>query len=105
MIRDIYNIDLEILNSGIFIKGLDNEKLTISLDLVRFMQINKRQIVSSGNKLDVGKLAKPLNPYIIYNILEENNKNNFNGVKIIEKIEDENNIIYHFNFGLILNTL
>ncbi|HEC1796915.1 TPA: pentapeptide repeat-containing protein [Campylobacter lari] len=104
MIRDIYNIDLEIPNSGIFIKGLDNEKLTISLDLVRFMQINKRQIVSSGNKLDVGKLAKPLNPYIIYNILEENNKNNFNGVKIIEKIEDENNIIYHFNFGLILNT-
>ncbi|EIX0916271.1 pentapeptide repeat-containing protein, partial [Campylobacter coli] len=25
-------------------------------------------------------------------------------VKIIDKIEDENNIIYHFNFGLILNT-
>ncbi|EAL7957724.1 hypothetical protein DWT16_08460, partial [Campylobacter jejuni] len=24
--------------------------------------------------------------------------------KIIDKIEDENNIIYHFNFGLILNT-
>ncbi|TEY03882.1 pentapeptide repeat-containing protein [Campylobacter sp. US33a] len=104
MIRDIYNIDLEIPNSGIFIKGLDNEKLTISLDLVRFMQINKRQIVSSGNKLDVGKLAKPLNPYIIYNILEENNKNNFNDVKIIDKIEDNNNIVYHFNFGLILNT-
>ncbi|EAI4848905.1 hypothetical protein BHS23_07745, partial [Campylobacter coli] len=33
-----------------------------------------------------------------------NNKNNFNDVKIIDKIEDENNIIYHFNFGLILNT-
>ncbi|EDH1594581.1 pentapeptide repeat-containing protein, partial [Campylobacter jejuni] len=32
------------------------------------------------------------------------NKNNFNDVKIIDKIEDENNIIYHFNFGLILNT-
>ncbi|EKI8268970.1 pentapeptide repeat-containing protein, partial [Campylobacter jejuni] len=31
-------------------------------------------------------------------------KNNFNDVKIIDKIEDENNIIYHFNFGLILNT-
>ncbi|EAI9732127.1 hypothetical protein HEJ03_001438, partial [Campylobacter jejuni] len=29
---------------------------------------------------------------------------NFNDVKIIDKIEDENNIIYHFNFGLILNT-
>ncbi|ELQ6425156.1 pentapeptide repeat-containing protein, partial [Campylobacter jejuni] len=28
----------------------------------------------------------------------------FNDVKIIDKIEDENNIIYHFNFGLILNT-
>ncbi|EAI3147176.1 hypothetical protein CQI46_05185, partial [Campylobacter jejuni] len=35
---------------------------------------------------------------------EKNNKNNFNDVKIIDKIEDENNIIYHFNFGLILNT-
>ncbi|EAJ2168853.1 hypothetical protein CRT16_08275, partial [Campylobacter jejuni] len=34
----------------------------------------------------------------------KNNKNNFNDVKIIDKIEDENNIIYHFNFGLILNT-
>ncbi|EDA4594987.1 hypothetical protein F9I44_07700, partial [Campylobacter coli] len=32
------------------------------------------------------------------------NKNTFNDVKIIDKIEDENNIIYHFNFGLILNT-
>ncbi|EIY3560870.1 pentapeptide repeat-containing protein, partial [Campylobacter jejuni] len=37
-------------------------------------------------------------------VLEKNNKNNFNDVKIIDKIEDENNIIYHFNFGLILNT-
>ncbi|XAK48505.1 pentapeptide repeat-containing protein [Campylobacter coli] len=49
-------------------------------------------------------MTKPLNPYIIYNILEENNKNNFNGVKIIDKIEDNDNIVYHFNFGLILNT-
>nr|WP_235688446.1 pentapeptide repeat-containing protein [Campylobacter coli] len=49
-------------------------------------------------------MTKPLNPYIIYNILEENNKNNFNGVKIIDKIEDNNNIVYCFNFGLILNT-
>ncbi|EJW9140156.1 pentapeptide repeat-containing protein, partial [Campylobacter coli] len=31
-----------------------------------------------------------------------NNKNNFNDVKIIDKIEDENNIIYYFNFRLIL---
>ncbi|EAI0591926.1 hypothetical protein E0175_07985, partial [Campylobacter jejuni] len=41
---------------------------------------------------------------IIYEVLEKNNKNTFNDVKIIDKIEDENNIIYHFNFGLILNT-
>ncbi|EAI9762914.1 hypothetical protein C4P75_06240, partial [Campylobacter coli] len=34
--------------------------------------------------------------------LEKNNKNNFNDVKIIDKIEDENNIIYYFNFRLIL---
>ncbi|EGM0374059.1 hypothetical protein IL052_001563, partial [Campylobacter jejuni] len=33
---------------------------------------------------------------------EKNNKNNFNDVKIIDKIEDENNIIYYFNFRLIL---
>ncbi len=104
MRRDMYNIDLEIPNSGIFIKGLDNEKLTISLDLIKFMEVNRSKIVFSGNKLDIGKLTKPLNPYIIYNILEENNKNNFNGVKIIDKIEDNNNIVYHFNFGLILNT-
>ncbi|EAI0691142.1 hypothetical protein E0371_07745 [Campylobacter coli] len=104
MRRDRYNIDLEIPNSGILIKGLDNEKLTISLDLINFMQVNRSKIVSSGNKLDIGKIARPLNPYIIYNILEENNKNNFNGVKIIDKIEDNNNIVYYFNFGLILNT-
>ncbi|HEH4459553.1 TPA: pentapeptide repeat-containing protein, partial [Campylobacter coli] len=104
MRRDRYNIDLEIPNSGIFIKGLDNEKLTISLDLIKFMEVNRSKIVSSGNKLDIGKLTKPLNPYIIYNILEENNKNNFNGVKIIDKIEDNDNIVYYFNFGLILNT-
>ncbi|EJB6433101.1 pentapeptide repeat-containing protein [Campylobacter coli] len=41
---------------------------------------------------------------MIYEVLEKNNKNNFNDVEIIDKIEDENNIIYHFNFGLILNT-
>ncbi|ECC0634205.1 hypothetical protein FMR23_01860, partial [Campylobacter jejuni] len=29
---------------------------------------------------------------------------NFNGVKIIDKIEEENNIVYYFNFGLTLNT-
>lgn len=104
MRRDRYNINLEIPNSGIFIKGLDNEKLTISLDLIKFMEVNRSKIASSGNKLDIGKLTKPLNPYIIYNILEENNKNNFNGVKIIDKIEDNNNIVYYFNFGLILNT-
>ncbi|ECY0994764.1 hypothetical protein F7A20_09240, partial [Campylobacter jejuni] len=33
-----------------------------------------------------------------------NHKNNFNGVKIIDKIEEENNIVYYFNFGLTLNT-
>lgn len=86
MKRDIYNIKLEIPNSGIFIMGLDDEKLTISLDMSKFSE-----------KSDAGELAKPLNPYIIYNTLEEHNQNNFNGVKIIEKIEDKNNIIYHFN--------
>ncbi|MBF7043779.1 hypothetical protein IY888_02345, partial [Campylobacter volucris] len=97
------NIELEIPNSGIFIKGLDDEKLTISLDLVKFIQIYGDKIISLGDKLDAGELAKPLNPYIIYKTLEENHINNFNGIKIIEKVEDENNIIYNFNFGLILH--
>ncbi|MCV3336855.1 pentapeptide repeat-containing protein [Campylobacter sp. RKI_CA19_01121] len=104
MIRDIYNIDLEIPNSGIFIKGLENENLIISLDIVKFIKINGEKIKSFGGKLDTGELAKPLNPYIIYKTLEENHKNNFNGVKIIDKIEEENNIVYYFNFGLTLDT-
>ncbi|EAJ0300441.1 hypothetical protein B7A32_08045 [Campylobacter jejuni] len=95
MERNIHNIELEIPNSGIFIMGLENENLIISLDLAKF---------ECKKKLNAGELAKPLHSYIIYEVLEKNNKNNFNDVKIIDKIEDENNIIYHFNFGLILNT-
>ncbi|EAI3048094.1 hypothetical protein E2942_08730, partial [Campylobacter jejuni] len=79
--------------SGIFIMGLENENLIISLDLAKF---------ECKKKLNAGELAKPLHPYIIYEVLEKNNKNNFNDVKIIDKIEDENNIIYYFNFRLIL---
>ncbi|EGK8091764.1 hypothetical protein IO418_000233 [Campylobacter lari] len=104
MKRNIHNIKLEIPNSGIFIKGLENENLIISLDIVKFIKINGEKIKSFGGKLDAGELAKPLNPYIIYKTLEENHKNNFNGVKIIDKIEEENNIFYYFNFGLTLNT-
>lgn len=93
MERNIHNIELEIPNSGIFIMGLENENLIISLDLAKF---------ECKKKLNAGELAKPLRPYIIYEVLEKNNKNNFNDVKIIDKIEDENNIIYYFNFRLIL---
>ncbi|EAH9305745.1 pentapeptide repeat-containing protein [Campylobacter coli] len=93
MERNIHNIELEIPNSGIFIMGLENENLIISLDLAKF---------ECKKKLNAGELAKPLHPYIIYEVLEKNNKNNFNDVKIIDKIEDENNIIYYFNFRLIL---
>ncbi|EKD1522954.1 pentapeptide repeat-containing protein [Campylobacter jejuni] len=93
MERNINNIELEIPNSGIFIMGLENENLIISLDLAKF---------ECKKKLNAGELAKPLHPYIIYEVLEKNNKNNFNDVKIIDKIEDENNIIYYFNFRLIL---
>lgn len=95
MERNIHNIELEIPNSGIFIMGLENENLIISLDLAKF---------ECKKKLNAGELAKPLHPYIIYEVLEKNNKNIFNDVKIIDKIEDENNIIYYFNFRLILNT-
>ncbi len=95
MKRNTCEIELEIPNSGIFTISLENENLIISLDLVKF---------EYKKKLNAGGLAKPLHPYIIYEVLEKNNKNTFNDVKIIDKIEDENNIIYHFNFGLILNT-
>ncbi len=104
MKRNIYEIELEIPNSGIFIMSLENENLIISLNVVKFIEINAEKIATLDGKLDVGGLAKPLHPYIIYEVLEKNNKNNFNDVEIIDKIEDENNIIYHFNFGLILNT-
>ncbi|EAL8961130.1 hypothetical protein D0B34_02930 [Campylobacter jejuni] len=104
MERNIYEIELEIPNSGIFIMGLENENLIISLNIMKFIEINAEKIATLDGKLDVGGLAKPLHPYIIYEVLEKNNKNNFNDVEIIDKIEDENNIIYHFNFGLILNT-
>lgn len=97
------NIDLEIPNSGIFIKGLDNENLIISLNIIEFIRINREKIASSDGKLDAGELAKPLNPCIIYETLEENYLNSFNGTKIVDKIEDKNSIIYYFNFGLTLN--
>lgn len=95
MKRNTCEIELEIPNSGIFTISLENENLIISLDLAKF---------EYKKKLNAGGLAKPLHPCIIYEVLEKNNKNTFNDVKIIDKIEDENNIIYHFNFGLILNT-
>ncbi|ECO3388578.1 hypothetical protein FX681_08535 [Campylobacter jejuni] len=104
MERNIYEIELEIPNSGIFIMGLENENLIISLNIMKFIEINAEKIATLDGKLDAGELAKPLNPYIIYKTLEENHKNNFNGVKIIDKIEEENNIVYYFNFGLTLNT-
>lgn len=104
MKRNIYEIELEIPNSGIFIMSLENENLIISLNVVKFIEINAEKIATLDGKLDAGELAKLLNPYIIYKTLEENHKNNFNGVKIIDKIEEENNIVYYFNFGLTLNT-
>ncbi|ECL9274204.1 pentapeptide repeat-containing protein [Campylobacter jejuni] len=103
MERNIYEIELEIPNSGIFTMSLENENLIISLNIMKFIEINAEKIATLDGKLDVGGLVKPLHPYIIYEVLE-NNKNNFNGVNIIDKREDENNIIYYFNFGLILNT-
>lgn len=78
MERNIYEIELEIPNSGIFIMGLENENLIISLDLAKF---------EYKKKLNAGGLAKPLHPYIIYEVLEKNNKNTFNDVKIIVSAE------------------
>ncbi len=62
MERNIHNIELEIPNSGIFIMGLENENLIISLDLAKF---------ECKKKLNAGELAKPLHPYIIYEVLEK----------------------------------
>ncbi|EEP3623638.1 hypothetical protein HB594_001585, partial [Campylobacter coli] len=88
METNIYEIELEIPNSGIFIMGLENENLIISLNIMKFIEINAEKIATLDGKLDVGGLAKPLHPYIIYEVLEKNNKNNFNDVEIIDKIED-----------------
>ncbi len=98
-----FNIGLEIENSGIFIIGLDNDILTVSLDLAKFLEINANKIKSLGDKLDVGDIAKPLNPYDIFNTLENQGKNTYNNTKIIEKIETPDFIEYHFHYGLILN--
>lgn len=40
MERNIYEIELEIPNSGIFIMGLENENLIISLNIMKFIEIN-----------------------------------------------------------------
>ncbi|MCR6587515.1 pentapeptide repeat-containing protein [Campylobacter insulaenigrae] len=98
-----FDIGLEIENSGIFIIGLDNDILTVSLDLAKFLEINANKIESLGDKLDVGDIAKPLNPYDIFNTLENQGKNTYNNTKIIEKIETPDFIEYHFHYGLILN--
>lgn len=50
------------------------------------------------------------NPHVItaphlYDTLEANNKNFFNGKKIIEKEERNNEVIYHFNQGLSINSM
>ncbi|WP_249619115.1 hypothetical protein [Campylobacter jejuni] len=71
MKRNIHNIELEIPNSGIFIKGLENENLIISLSIMKFKETNLEKIATLDGKLDVGGLAKPLHPYIIYEVLEK----------------------------------
>ncbi|ELR8630204.1 hypothetical protein QRJ48_001735, partial [Campylobacter coli] len=60
MERNIYEIELEIPNSGIFIMGLENENLIISLNIMKFIEINAEKIATLDGKLDVGGLAKPL---------------------------------------------
>ena len=81
------NIGLEIENSHIGIVGLENDILVIALNLP--------QNAPHTNKI--------LNPYAIYNTLENKGKNTYNNTKIIEKIETPDFIEYRFNYGLILN--
>ncbi|EIR4996583.1 hypothetical protein LW384_001729, partial [Campylobacter jejuni] len=46
MKRNIYEIELEIPNSGIFIMSLENENLIISLNVVKFIEINAEKIAT-----------------------------------------------------------
>lgn len=105
MKEQFYIIDEMINDTSIKIVGLDNEILTIFLDLVDFYNYNamKYSKESQQNKIDVGDIAKPLHPYAIYKTLENAEKNTYNNTKIIEKIETPDFIEYHFNYGLILN--
>lgn len=96
MKEQFYIIDEMINDTSIKIVGLDNEILTISLDLANFYE-------SQQNKIDVGDIAKPLHPCAIYKTLIKMKKNLYNNTKIIERKKTSDFIEYHFNYGLILN--
>ena len=81
------DIGLEIENSHTSIVGLENDILVIALNLPQ----------------NAPHINKTLNPYAIYNTLENKGKNTYNNTKIIEKIETPDFIEYRFNYGLILN--
>lgn len=81
------DIGLEIENSHTGIVGLENDILVIALNLPQ----------------NAPHINKTLNPYAIYNTLENKGKNTYNNTKIIEKIETPDFIEYRFNYGLILN--
>lgn len=103
--KEKFHINEMINNTSIKIVELDNEILTISLDLADFYNYNamKYSKESQQNKIDVGDIAKLLHPYAIYKTLENEGKNTYSNTKIIEKIETPDFIEYHFNYGLILN--
>lgn len=103
--KEKFHINEMINDTSIKIVGLDNEILTISLDLADFYNYNamKYSKESQQNKIDVGDIAKLLHPYAIYKTLENAGKNTYSNTKIIEKIETPDFIEYHFNYGLILN--
>ena len=65
--KEQFYINEMINDTSIKIVGLDNEILTISLDLANFYE-------SQQNKIDVGDIAKPLHPYAIYKTLEDAEK-------------------------------
>lgn len=85
--KEKFYINEMINNTSIKIVGLDNEILTISLDLADFYNYNamKYSKESQQNKIDVGDIAKPLHPYAIYKTLENTGKNTYNNTKIIER--------------------
>lgn len=101
-----FQIRLEINNSGYRIVGLRDDLLHIVADIDKIKNDNVEKIqLFKKEEFDIAKITKPINAHQIYNTLKENYKNKYKDKEIIEKIEKETHIEYHFNFGLSVNVI